>query len=99
MRILFSFDRTFCLLFIKWWSLCLPKVVIRIDIDDIGNKEDILRVVLIDKECGNLEIVVESLPEILTKRSQTFYRPINFYPVTNAMGEGISSRSGILRIG
>ena len=51
-----------------------------IDIDDITNLEDLLRLVFIDKESGNLkvELMVESLLEILTKRKiQTFYKPID----------------------
>ena len=48
----------------------------------------------IDEGCGNLEVVVESLQEILTKwRSQTFYKPIDFHSTTNAVDEGISSIS------
>ena len=51
-----------------------------IDIDDITNLEDLLRLVFIDKEFGNLkvELMVESLLEILTKRKiRTFYKPID----------------------
>ena len=47
-----------------------------IDIDDIGNLEDLLRIVFI-RECGNLKVFIDGgeLPEILTKRrSQTFYK-------------------------
>ena len=50
-----------------------------IDIDDIGNLEDLLRIVFIH-ECGNLKVFVDGgeLPEILTKRrSQTFYKLIS----------------------
>ena len=74
--------------------LRLQKVVIGIDIDDIENLEDLLRVVFIDEECGNLKVVVESLLETLTKRrSQTFYRPIDLHSVKNAVGKGISTIS------
>ena len=51
-----------------------------IDIDDITNLEDLLRLVFIDKEFGNLkvELMVERLLEILTKRKiRTFYKPID----------------------
>ena len=51
-----------------------------IDIDDITNLEDLLRLVFIDKEFGNLkvELMVKSLLEILTKRKiRTFYKPID----------------------
>ena len=57
-----------------------------IDIDDIGNLEDLLRIVFIHEECGNLKVslTVESLLEILTKRrNQTFYKPIDVYSVIN----------------
>ena len=30
-----------------------------IDIDDIGNLEDLLRIVFIHKECGNLKVFVD----------------------------------------
>ena len=70
------------------------KVVKGIGIDDIENLEDLLRVVFIDEECGNLKVVVESLLETLIKRrSQTSFRPIDLHSVTNAVGEGISSTS------
>ena len=65
-----------------------------IDIGVIGNLENLLRVVFIDEGCGNLRVLVESLLEILTKRrSQTFYKPIYLHPMTNAVGESISSIS------
>ena len=38
-----------------------------IDIDDIENLYDLLRVVFIDGQCGNLKVEVESLLEKLTK--------------------------------
>ena len=79
---------------IKLPRLRSQKVVIDIDIDDIGNLEDLLRVVFIDEDCGNLKVVVESLLEILAKRkSQTFYRHIDLHSVTNAIDEVISSIS------
>ena len=30
-----------------------------IDIDNIGNLEDLLRIVLIHEECGNLQVIVD----------------------------------------
>ena len=42
---------------------------------DIGNLEDLLRVVFIDEECGNLKVVIEILTR---RRSHMFY-------VTNAL--------------
>ena len=65
-----------------------------IDIDDIGNLEDLLRIVFIHEECGNLKVslTVENLLEILTKRrSQAFYKLIDVHSVTNVIGENISS--------
>ena len=79
---------------IKSPRLHSQKVVIGIDIDDIGNLEDLLRVVFVDEECGNLKAVVESLKETLTKRrSQAFYRYIDLHSATNAVDEDISSIS------
>ena len=86
---------------IKSQRLGLQEVVTDNDIDGvqtifkIGNLKDLLRVVIIDEECGNLKVVVVSLLETLTKRtSQTFYRPIDLHFVTaNTVGEGISSIS------
>ena len=63
------------------------KVVIGIDIDDIGNLEDLLRAVFINEKSENLKVVVESIVEMLTKRrSQTFYRDIDLNSVTNSIG-------------
>ena len=63
-----------------------------IDINDIGNLENLLRVVFIDEERGNLKVVVGSLLEILTKRrSQKFSRPLDLNSFINAVGKGISS--------
>ena len=65
-----------------------------IDIHDIGNLEDLLRIVFIHEEYGNLKVslTVESLLEILTKRrSQAFYKLIDAHSVTNVIGESISS--------
>ena len=79
---------------IKSPRLHSQKVVIGFDIDDIGNLEDLLRIVFIDEECGNLKAVMESLLETLTKRrSQTFYRHIDLHSATNAVDEDISSIS------
>ena len=79
---------------IKSWRLRSQNVFIDIDIEDVRNFEDLLRVVLIDEEFGNLKVKGESLLETLTKRrNQTFYRPVVLHSVTNAVGEGISSIS------
>ena len=63
-----------------------------IDIDDIGNLDDLLRIVFIHKERGKYSLTVESLPEILTnRRSQAFYKLIDVYSMTNVIGQSISS--------
>ena len=65
-----------------------------IDIDDIGNLEDLLRIVSSIKNVGVLKysLTVESLQEILTKRrSQAFYKLIDVHSVTNVLGDRISS--------
>ena len=38
-------------------------------------------------------LMVESLLEILTKRNQTFHKPIDVHTVTDNMGEIVSSLS------
>ena len=66
----------------------------RIDIDDIRNLEDLLRMVFIHEECGNLKVslTVESLLEILTKkRSQGFYKLTDVHSVINVIRKSISS--------
>ena len=64
-----------------------------IDIDDIGNLEDLLRIVFIHEECGNLKVslTVESLMEVLTRRCEAFYKLIDVHSVINVIGESISS--------
>ena len=67
-----------------------------IDIDNIGNLEDLLILAFIYEEYGNLKVVVDGgeLLEILTKRrSQTFCNPIFVHSVKNVAGENISSIS------
>ena len=66
-----------------------------IDVDDIGNLEDLLRIVFVHEECWNLElkysVTVESLLEILTKRrSLVFYKLIDVHSVINVIEESIS---------
>ena len=66
----------------------------RIDIDDIRNLEDLLRMVLIHEECGNLKVslTVESSLEILTKkRSQGFCKLTDVHSVINVIRKSISS--------
>ena len=70
-------------------------VIVEKEPDGIGNLEDLPRLVFIEKECGNLNysLMVETLLEILTKRSQMFYKPIDVRSVTDDMGETASSIS------
>ena len=80
------------LLKIKLRRIGSQKVVVGINIDDIGYLEDLRIVVFINEECGNIKVVVERLLEILTKkRSQMCYRSIHLHSVTNIVGEGIFS--------
>ena len=41
-------------------NVILKKELDGIDIDDIGNLEDLLRIVFIHEECGNLKVFVNS---------------------------------------
>ena len=60
------------------------------DMDDIRNLEDLLRIVFI----LNYSLTMESLLEILTKsKSQEFYKLIDVQSVTNFIGENIYSIS------
>ena len=68
-----------------------------IDIDDIVNLEDLLRIVFIHEECENLVFVdggdiKKKILEILTnRRSQAFYKLIDVHSMTYVIGENISS--------
>ena len=65
-----------------------------IDIRDIGNFEDLLRIVFIHEECGNLKVFVDGgeLTGKLTKRrSQPFYKLIDVHSMVNVLGESIST--------
>ena len=65
-----------------------------IDIDDIGNLEDLLRIVFIHEESGILKylLTVDSLLEILRKRwSLAFNKLIDVHSVINVIEESISS--------
>ena len=64
------------------------------DKDDIGNLQDLLRIVFIHEECENLKVFADGgeLTGILTNsRSQAFYKLIDVQSVTNVIGESISS--------
>ena len=70
------------------------KVVIGIDINDIGNLEDLLKVVFIDEKCGNLKVVIDAgelTRNINQKKKLHVLQDLQF--VKNATGEGISSIS------
>ena len=65
-----------------------------IDIDDIGNLENLLRIVFIHEECGNLKVLVdgrELTGNINKKRSLAFYKLIDVHSVINVIEESISS--------
>ena len=55
--------------FINPLEAIVKKELDSIDVDDIGNLEDLLRVVLIHEECGNLKVFVDSreLTRIINK--------------------------------
>ena len=62
----------------------LQKVVVfegdkGIDKADIGNLEDLLRVVLINESCGNLKGVIDGgqLTRNINQKKKTFYKPID----------------------
>ena len=59
-----------------------------IAIDHIRNFEDLLRIVFIHEERGNLKIslTLESLLGPLTNRSQAFYTLIDVQSVKNVLG-------------
>ena len=67
------------------------------DRDDIGNLEDLLRLVLINEECWNPKVVVvggELAKNINQKKKpDVFYKPVDVHSVTNAIYESISSIS------
>ena len=65
-----------------------------IDIDDIGNVEDLLRIAFIHEECGNLKVFVdgwELIRNINKLKSQALYKLVDVRSVTNFTGESISS--------
>ena len=66
-------------------------VIIEKEIDGIRNLVDLPRLMLLNEECGNLQLVmlmVESLLEIISeRRSQKFYKPIDFKSVKNVIDE------------
>ena len=65
-----------------------------IDVDDIGNLEDLLRIVFINEEWGNLKVFVDGgeLTRYINKeRSQALYKLTDVCFVTNVIGESISS--------
>ena len=55
--------------FINSLEAIVKKELDSIDVDDIGNLEDLLRVVLIHEECGNFKVFVDSteLTRIINK--------------------------------
>ena len=67
-----------------------------IDIDDIGNLEDLLRIVFIYEECANLKVFVgggELTRHINKRRNQALYKLIDVHSATNVLCESISAVS------
>ena len=81
---------------IKSWRLRSQKVVIGIDIDDIGNWEDLLKVVLIDEKCRNLTVVIYGgeLTRNFNQKKTSGVLQIHIpdlHSLANAADEGVSS--------
>ena len=61
-----------------------------IDKDDIGNLEDLLKIVFIHEECRNLKVFVDSREltrNINKQKIQAFYKLIDAHSVTNVIKE------------
>ena len=63
-----------------------------IDIDDIGHLKDLLRIVFIHEECGNLKVFVDGgglarnrKRTRTRRRSQAFYKVIDVLSVINVI--------------
>ena len=65
------------------------------DIDEIGNLEDLLRIVFIHKECENLEVFVDDGGELTgninKKKKPGVLRAYNIHSLINVKEESISS--------
>ena len=61
-------------------------------VDNIGNIEDLLRIVFIYEEFGNLKVFVDG-GELTgnIRRSRPFYKLIDVHSVANVIGENIQS--------
>ena len=75
---------------IKSQRLRSQKVPIGIEIDDIGNLEDLLRVVWIDEECQNLKIVNGSgeLTTNIRQKKMSDFLPAFRYPLCDKYCKG-----------
>ena len=72
--------------YFRWEKIVLvEKELDGIDREGFGNLDDLLRLVLIHEECWN--------PKVVAAGRETIYKPVDIHPVTNAMGESISSIS------
>ena len=74
------------------------KVVIGIYTDDIGNLEDLLKLVFIDKKCGHLKVVIDDgeLTRNINPKKDVRHFPslyIDLQFLTNAVDASISSIS------
>ena len=68
-----------------------------VDIDDIGNLEDLPRFVFIEEACGNLKVVndgVELTRNINQKKSGVSQKPVDVHSVKN-VGESIFSNNHV----
>ena len=77
-------------------NVIVKKELDGIDINDIGNLEDLLIKVFIHEECGNLKVFVDGreLNRIINeKKSQVLYKLTDVHSVTNASCESISAIS------
>ena len=70
-------------------------VIVEEELDGIGNLEDLLRLVFIDKGCGNLKVFVDGgdFTRNIKQRSPMFYKPVDVHCVANNMDEIVSSTS------
>ena len=74
------------------------KVVIGIDIDDIGNLENLLKLVFINKKCGDLKVVIDGgeLTRNINqkKTSNVLQAYIDLHSLTNAQGVQPAGKTG-----
>ena len=67
-----------------------------IEIDDIGNLEELLRILFIHEKCGNLKVFIDGgeLNRIINEKKKSgVYKLIDVHSVTNVLCESISAIS------